>query len=160
MSPWMLQGLAAGCLLTAALAVVQKEHSKSGTTGRSVDGKSLFARSGTPFSESHPDRLPSKTRGLRKDESYAGRMKAAAVGSAHVGGQVNQPGRIALRASATLGSVIEKAGGPTPFGAANRVRLTRGSTVTEYNLKTPEGRSVKVLDGDCVEVPQKSVMGR
>ncbi|MEK7950534.1 polysaccharide biosynthesis/export family protein [Luteolibacter soli] len=162
MRPWMLQGLAIGCLLTAAAAVVQKETSKATSPEAAADRKFLSERSHRSPSGASPAKLPTKMRGLRKDESYASRMQNRFEEGDHVtvGGQVYSPGPVLVGSSSTLQSVIAKAGGVTPFGALNRVRLTRGATCTEYNLNTAEGRDTAVQSKDTIEVPQKNVIGR
>jgi len=163
MRPWMLQGLAVGCLLTAAAAVVQKEASRVPAERERVSGGTSFERSGgssTGGALAKP-KLPSKVRGRAKDESYASRMRTRLEEGEFVtvGGQVNAPGPVLVGPSATLRSVIEKAGGVTPFAASNRVRLTRGTECKEYNLKG-NGQDVPVEPKDTIEVPQKTVIGR
>jgi protein involved in polysaccharide export with SLBB domain len=161
MHPWMLQGLAIGCLLTATAAVVQKETSKAPLCSTVTDGRSHLEASGRSHSGSASTRLPSKVRGSRKDESYASRIQTRIDERDYVtvGGQVNSPGPVPLGPSSTLQSVIEKAGGATPFGALRRVRLTRGIHVIEYDLTTADGSGIPVQPKDTVEVPQKMVVG-
>jgi hypothetical protein len=157
----MLQGLAVGCLLTAAAAIAEKETSRDASFITTANGTPRFDRSRSIPAEGLPAKRPSKLRGSRKDESYASRMQSRIDEECYVtvGGQVNSPGRVTLGPSSTLQWVIEKAGGASPFGTLRRVRLTRGRHVNEYDLTTPEGCGIALQPKDTVEVPQKTVVG-
>ncbi|MFT6178064.1 MAG: tetratricopeptide (TPR) repeat protein [Akkermansiaceae bacterium] len=76
-----------------------------------------------------------------------------------VGGQVKKPGVLTLYPGVTLYHAIQEAGGETPFGAINRVKLYRNGQVYTYNLKMDKHKGVKLYPGDLVEVPQKQWMG-
>ncbi len=76
-----------------------------------------------------------------------------------IGGQVRKPGRYSLVVGATLGKALEAAGGPTAYGAINRVKLYRGGRVYAYNMKLEEHRGVRIFQSDVIEVPQKRWYG-
>ncbi|MCW1887274.1 hypothetical protein OKA04_21225 [Luteolibacter flavescens] len=157
MKPWMLQAMAVGCLLTAASDVAQRQAGDASLSGVTAGtGSTSGPTGGSSFeSTSTGPRLPSKSRGLREDESYATRMKEASTGTATVIGQVNRPGPVALRGSDTLRSVISKAGDMTDFGFPKKIRVNRRGEVINLNLTVPEGQSFKVEDGDIVTVPER-----
>lgn len=73
-----------------------------------------------------------------------------------VGGQVNRPGQQQWTKGLTLYAAIQSAGGESPFGAMNRVRLYRpGEQVREFDMGRKESKAFKVQPFDTVEVPQK-----
>jgi len=76
-----------------------------------------------------------------------------------VGGQVQNPGPVKYYRGLTIWEAVQSARGATPFGAMNRVRLTRGKDVKEYNLKKPEHMNIKLEPKDTIEVPQKNITG-
>jgi polysaccharide biosynthesis/export protein VpsN len=76
-----------------------------------------------------------------------------------VGGQVQNPGPVKYYRGLTIWEAVQSAKGATPFGAMNRVRLTRGKEVKEYNLKKPEHMNILLEPKDTIEVPQKSITG-
>ena len=76
-----------------------------------------------------------------------------------VGGQVNEPGRKLLPIGSTLYEAVQAAGGPTAFGAINRVKLFRNGKVYTYNLKMDSHKTVRVYPNDFVEMPQKQWFG-
>jgi len=77
-----------------------------------------------------------------------------------VGGQVQSPGPVKFYRGLTIWEAVQSAKGSTPFGALNRVRLTRGKQVKEYNLKKPEHMNIQLEPKDTVEVPQKDWKGQ
>ncbi|MBK1881436.1 SLBB domain-containing protein [Luteolibacter pohnpeiensis] len=77
-----------------------------------------------------------------------------------VGGQVKRPGPVAMSKKLTLYQAIQAAGGVTPFGAMNRVKVHRNGEVKIYDLTKDENMSVKVQEDDTIEVPQKTIFGR
>jgi protein involved in polysaccharide export with SLBB domain len=77
-----------------------------------------------------------------------------------VGGQVSNPGPVKYYRGLTIWEAVQSAKGATPFGAMNRVRLTRGKEVKEYNLRKPEHMNIKLEPKDTIEVPQKSITGQ
>ncbi|MDB4354009.1 polysaccharide biosynthesis/export family protein [Akkermansiaceae bacterium] len=77
-----------------------------------------------------------------------------------VGGQVKVAGPKPWANDLTLYGAIQAAGGETPFGAITRVKLYRGGRVFNYNLKEDRAKSIRVLPGDMIEVPQKGWTGQ
>jgi protein involved in polysaccharide export with SLBB domain len=76
-----------------------------------------------------------------------------------VGGQVHLPGPVHLGAGTTLTSVIDRAGGATPFGSIKRVRLQRGAETRVLDLSLQEHQDELLLPHDVVVVPEKMVYG-
>ncbi|MEK7949720.1 polysaccharide biosynthesis/export family protein [Luteolibacter soli] len=76
-----------------------------------------------------------------------------------VGNQVQSPGPVKYYRGMTIWEAVQSAKGATPFGALNRVRLTRGKQVKEYNMKNPEHMKIQLEPKDTIEVPQKNVLG-
>ena len=87
----------------------------------------------------------------------AGKTLAATI---TVGGQVGGSGTKPYLEGMTLYDAVSAAGGPTPFGAMNRVKLYRSAKVYIYNLKTDAHKRVKLYPGDAVEVPEKNWLGQ
>jgi protein involved in polysaccharide export with SLBB domain len=77
-----------------------------------------------------------------------------------VGGQVKSAGPVKFYRGLTIWEAVQSAKGATEFGAMNRVRLTRGKQVKEYDLKKPEHMNIKLEPKDTIEVPQKNALGR
>jgi len=77
-----------------------------------------------------------------------------------VGGQVQNPGPVQYYRGLTIWEAVQSAKGSTPFGALNRVRLTRGKQVKEYNLKKAEHMNIQLEPKDTIEVPQKDWKGQ
>ena len=77
-----------------------------------------------------------------------------------VGGQVQSPGPVEFYRGLTIWEAVQSARGATAFGAMNRVRLTRGGQVKEYNLRKPEHMNIKLEPKDTIEVPQKNALGQ
>ena len=76
-----------------------------------------------------------------------------------VGGQVRSPGSQPYRDGLTIFEAVQAAGGPTPFGAMNRVKLFRAGNVKEYNIKSDKLKGIRIYPGDTIEVPQKKWTG-
>jgi len=76
-----------------------------------------------------------------------------------VGGQVRQPGPKPYRDGVTLFEAVQAAGGATPFGAMNRVKLFRGGKMKVYNLKNDKTKAIRIYADDTIEVPQKKWTG-
>lgn len=76
-----------------------------------------------------------------------------------VGGQVGGSGTKPFLEGMTIYDAVSAAGGPTPFGAMNRVKLYRNAKVYTYNLKTDSHKQVKIYPGDAIEVPEKNWLG-
>ncbi len=76
-----------------------------------------------------------------------------------VGGQVRGPGQKPWSEGMTLYTAVQAAGGETPYGAVNRVKLYRNGQVYTYNLKIEKHKTVKVYNKDLIDVPQKKWNG-
>jgi protein involved in polysaccharide export with SLBB domain len=77
-----------------------------------------------------------------------------------VGGQVRGPGQKSWIEGMTLYSAVQAAGGETPYGAINRVKVYRNGEVLTYNLNIAKDKNVKIYTNDLIDVPQKSWIGK
>ena len=77
-----------------------------------------------------------------------------------VGGKVRAPGPKPFQRNMTLYQAVMSAGGPTEFGAINRVSLYRNNKRYVYDLNKGEHKLLKVYPRDTIEIPQKNVFGR
>ena len=77
-----------------------------------------------------------------------------------VGGKVRAPGPKPYIRGMTLYQAVMTAGGPTEFGATNRVSLYRNKKRLVYDLSKGEHKLLKVYPNDTIEIPQKTVFGR
>lgn len=77
-----------------------------------------------------------------------------------VGGQVKSSGPVKYYRGLTIWEAIQAARGETEFGAKNRVVLTRGKQVKEYDMNKPEHMNIKLEPKDAILVPQKNAFGR
>lgn len=77
-----------------------------------------------------------------------------------VGGQVKSPGPKPWTVGMTLYNAVQAAGGETPFGAINRVKLFRNGSVYTYDLKNDRHKTVKIYEKDMIDVPQTGWNGR
>jgi polysaccharide export outer membrane protein len=78
----------------------------------------------------------------------------------HVAGKVMNPGPVEFTQGLTLYQAVAHAKGATDFGSMYRVMLFRGKKMTEYDLTKGQSRSIELMPGDTVEVPQKNIWGR
>ena len=69
-----------------------------------------------------------------------------------IGGQVRMPRRISWEKGMTLADTIEAAGGLTPYGAEERIRLYRQGEISPLNNKDGKARKILLYPGDFVEV--------
>ena len=76
-----------------------------------------------------------------------------------VGGKVRAPGPKPYRRGMTLYQAVMSAGGPTEFGAVNRISLFRNGKRYIYDLNKGEHKLLKLYPKDTVDVPQKTVFG-
>ena len=76
-----------------------------------------------------------------------------------VGGQVKSPGPKPWSIGMTLYNAVQAAGGETPFGAINRVKLYRNGKAYTYDLKNDLHKMVKIYEKDAIDVPQKGPFG-
>jgi len=75
----------------------------------------------------------------------------------HVLGEVNQPGLYEVDPTFTLEAVVALAGGATPGGDLNRIRVVRGGTVMQERVAS--GRELSAIDirsGDQILVDRRS----
>jgi len=77
-----------------------------------------------------------------------------------VGGQVKVPGPKQWSIGMTLYNAIQAAGGETPFGAINRVKLFRNGSVYTYDLRIDQHKTVKIYEKDMIDVPQTGWNGK
>ena len=77
-----------------------------------------------------------------------------------VGGKVRAPGAKRWAQGMTLFQAVMAAGGPTEFGAMNRVKLYRNGRVYTYDLSKGDHKLLKVYANDTIDVPQKNWAGR
>ena len=77
-----------------------------------------------------------------------------------VGGKVRAPGAKPWASGMTLFQAVMAAGGPTEFGAMNRVKLYRNGRVYTYDLGKGDHKLLKVYANDTIDVPQKNWAGR
>ncbi|MBB81629.1 MAG: hypothetical protein CMN02_11680 [Roseibacillus sp.] len=76
-----------------------------------------------------------------------------------VGGKVRAPGAKPYRRGMTLYQAVMAAGGPTEFGAVNRISLFRNGKRYIYDLNKGEHKLLKLYPKDTVDIPQKTVFG-
>ena len=77
-----------------------------------------------------------------------------------VGGKVRVPGPKPFTRGMTLFDAVMAAGGPTEFGAINRVKLYRNGRVYTYDLTKGDHKLLKVYPRDTIDIPQKNWIGR
>lgn len=77
-----------------------------------------------------------------------------------VGGQVKGSGQKPWTKGMTLYAAIQAAGGETPYGAMNRVKLYRRGKVYQYDMKQSRSKAIGVLPHDIIEVPEQNVWGK
>lgn len=77
-----------------------------------------------------------------------------------VGGKVRAPGSKPFSRNMTLYDAVMAAGGPTEFGALNRVSLYRNNKRYVYDLTKGSHKLLKVYPRDTIDVPQKKWNGR
>ena len=71
----------------------------------------------------------------------------------YVSGQVRNPGAYPIGQQTTLRQVLALAGGPSEFGAINRVKILRSENGSEKEIKVELNDLVK--PGDTVVVPER-----
>ncbi|MGB0143646.1 MAG: polysaccharide biosynthesis/export family protein [Akkermansiaceae bacterium] len=76
-----------------------------------------------------------------------------------IGGQVRAPGQRQWTKGMNLYSAIQAAGGETPYGAMNRVKLYRRGEVYQYDMKERRSKAIEIFPNDIIEVPQKNIIG-
>ncbi len=76
-----------------------------------------------------------------------------------LGSKVKQPGPIAYRQGMTIFEAVMAAGGNDKFGSLKRVSIIRdGETIGTYDLRSDEGKKVKLLPYDTVLVDEKNIL--
>lgn len=79
----------------------------------------------------------------------------------HVLGEVNKPGLLAVDPTVTLAAVVALAGGASPTGDLNRIRLIRGDTVIHERVATNQAlTTVGIRSGDHILVDRRSWVDR
>jgi polysaccharide export outer membrane protein len=73
----------------------------------------------------------------------------------HLGGQVGRTGPVKFTRGLTLYQAIQAAGGPTPFGTLQRVKVLRGGKQRQYDLTQLQFMQIPLEPNDTIEVPQK-----
>ena len=76
-----------------------------------------------------------------------------------IGGKVRAPGPKPYRRGMTLYQAVMSAGGPTEFGAINRISLYRGGKRYIYDLNKGSHKLLKIYPSDTIDVPKKTVFG-
>ncbi len=77
-----------------------------------------------------------------------------------IGGKVRAPGPKPFTRGMTLYQAVMAAGGPTEFGALNRVKLFRGGKAYTYDLTKGTHKLLKVYPKDTIDVPAKNWLGK
>lgn len=77
-----------------------------------------------------------------------------------VAGHVKRPGKVPYTQGMTVYEAVANAGDKTTFGAMHRVEVLRKGKKILVNLKTGEGKTMKVRLGDVITVPEKGWNGR
>jgi protein involved in polysaccharide export with SLBB domain len=72
-----------------------------------------------------------------------------------LGGQIGRPGPVKYQRGLTLWQAIQTAGGPTPFGTIQRVKVTREGRQRQYDLTEIQNMNIPLEPNDAIEVPQK-----
>lgn len=73
----------------------------------------------------------------------------------HIGGQVGRTGPVPHIRGLTLWQAIQAAGGPTPFGTIQRVKILRAGKQRQYDLSELKNMQIPLEPNDSIEVPQK-----
>jgi polysaccharide export outer membrane protein len=73
----------------------------------------------------------------------------------HIGGQVVRSGPVPYQRGLTLWQAIQAAGGPTPFGTLQRVKVLRDGKQRQYDVTQVEAMQVQLQPNDAIDVPQK-----
>jgi polysaccharide export outer membrane protein len=72
-----------------------------------------------------------------------------------LGGQIGRPGPVKYQRGLTLWQAIQTAGGPTPFGTIQRIKVTREGKQRQYDLTEIQNMNIPLEPNDAIEVPQK-----
>ena len=78
----------------------------------------------------------------------------------HLGGQVRAPGARSFRKGLTIFQAVQAGGGPTEFGAMNRIKLLRNGKQQIIDLEDPAGKVIVAEANDTIKVPKKNWLGR
>ncbi len=76
-----------------------------------------------------------------------------------IGGQIRQQGPVDLKRPFTLRQAITLAGGVTPFGAANRVKIYRNGKMQSHDIRQKTGLTIPLQENDLICVPEKRWYG-
>jgi len=77
----------------------------------------------------------------------------------HIGGQVRRTGPVDFVPGLTIYQAIQSAGGPTEFGAMNRVELLRAGKISTLDLRQTQMKGFTLLKDDTITVPEKNAIG-
>ncbi len=77
----------------------------------------------------------------------------------HIGGQVRRTGPVDFVPGLTIYQAIQSAGGPTEFGAMNRVELLREGRIKTLDLRQTQMKGFTLLKDDTITVPEKNPFG-
>lgn len=75
-------------------------------------------------------------------------------------GEVNEPGLYHVDATMSLADVVARAGGTTSDGELEEVRILRGGTEVNTNVRSQAGAFERLRSGDQVYVPRRSWLAR
>lgn len=78
----------------------------------------------------------------------------------HLGGAVRKTGPVEFTQGMTIYQAVQAAGGPTEFGAINRVQLLRGGNVRTLDLKMTTFMNFPLQLNDTITVPEKNWLGQ
>jgi protein involved in polysaccharide export with SLBB domain len=74
----------------------------------------------------------------------------------YVSGEVKASGRVTMTPAMTVHDAITSVGGPTDFANLRKVKLTRGASTRELDLRKADGpdAQIQAMPGDKIHVPQ------
>ncbi len=78
----------------------------------------------------------------------------------HIGGSVKAPGPRPFAKGLTVFQAVMAAGGPSDFGAMNRVILLREGKQQVIDLEGVAGKGVITMPHDTIDVPKQNWLGR
>lgn len=85
--------------------------------------------------------------------------KGPRVDTITVAGLVRAPGQKPFAPGMTIFQAVAAGGGANEFGSMKRVLLMRGKTARTLDLNNLENRTIVLLAGDTIEVPEKTLTG-
>lgn len=137
---------------------IWREPDLSGEYPVDERGMAVFPRLG-PVDVSHvtPDSLQRQLVAAYQEYLRNPSIEVVPLRRVMVGGQVMRPGVFTVDPTTTVADVIALAGGATPQGRPDRVRVMRGAerVTTQLGVRTRIGDSA-VRSGDQIFVPERS----